>query len=127
MTDTIKVALPILDGRVSPHFGHPDSFLFLEVDPAGKQILDREHREPPPHEQGVLPAWLADEGVGVVLAGGIGPRAIALLEASGIDLRSGVPDLEPEEAVRLWMDGALEAGANMCDREARPHRHRCKH
>lgn len=127
MTDTIKVALPILDGRVSAHFGHPDSFLFLVVDPSEKRILDSELREPPPHEQGILPAWLAGEGVGVVLAGGVGPRAVALLEASGIDLRSGVPDLEPEEAVRLWMDGALEAGDNMCDREARPRRHRCNH
>ena len=52
------------------HFGHCERFALLDVDLDARAITVREDLTPPPHEPGVLPRWLAEQGVGLVLAGG---------------------------------------------------------
>ena len=108
----VKIAVPLQNGKVSGHFGHPDFFSLLSVDSSSNEILDETLRTPPPHEPGRLPMWLAEQGVDVVLAGGIGQRAVSLLESRGIEVRTGVPLMSTSEVVQLWLDGKLEAGGN---------------
>jgi predicted Fe-Mo cluster-binding NifX family protein len=60
-----------------------------------------------------------------VLAGGVGHRAVVLLETSGIEVLTGVPELTAEEAVRLWLDGSLKTADNSCDHTGMSHR--CRH
>jgi predicted Fe-Mo cluster-binding NifX family protein len=116
MNDTpLKIAVPLLNGRVSAHFGHPDVFSFVSVDSGARAILSEEQHAPPPHKPGHLPVWLSEHGVRVVLAGGVGHRAVALLEKMGIEVSSGVPQITAAEAVRLWLDGNLTTGVNACD------------
>jgi predicted Fe-Mo cluster-binding NifX family protein len=110
-----KIAIPLQGERLSGHFGHPDCFALVSVDRAAGRIVDEEHRVPPRHEPGSLPVWLADQAVNVVLAGGIGPRAVALLESHGVEVRIGVPPITVSEAVSLWLEDALPGGGNTCD------------
>jgi len=44
------------------------------------------------HQPGLLPAWLAEEGVSVVTANGIGSRAQALLRENRIEISAGRPN-----------------------------------
>jgi predicted Fe-Mo cluster-binding NifX family protein len=118
----VKIAVPLQNGKVSGHFGHPDFFALLSVDSSSKEVVDETLRTPPPHEPGRLPLWLAEQGVDVVLAGGIGHRAVALLESRGIEVQTGVPLLSTSEVVRLWLDGKLEPGDNTCDHTTAGHR-----
>jgi ATP-binding protein involved in chromosome partitioning len=118
----VKIAVPLQNGKVSGHFGHPDFFSLLSVDSSSKQILGEALRSPPPHEPGRLPLWLAEQGVNVVLASGIGHRAVVLLESQGIEVQTGVPLLSTSEVVQLWLDGKLETGGNTCSHTSSDHR-----
>lgn len=66
----MRIAIPLTGGTLSAHFGHCESFALVDADPAEKKILGREDAVPPPHEPGVLPAWLAERGADMIIAGG---------------------------------------------------------
>lgn len=121
MRERTKIAVPLQGERVSGHFGHPECFCFVSVDPASQAVLDEERVTPPPHEPGRLPTWLSEQGATVVLAGGIGPRAVSLLQSRGIEVRTGVPPLIASEAVRLWLEGNLKTADNTCNHDESGH------
>lgn len=111
----MRIAIPLADGRLCPHFGHCEQFAIIDVDDATKQIQTTTLKTPPPHEPGVLPRWLHDEGVQTILAGGMGQRAQQLFTANGVTVVVGVPAEAPEMLIRAFLDGALKVGANACD------------
>ena len=71
--------------------------------------------EPPPHEPGVLPRWLHEQGVGTVIAGGMGMRAQQIFAQYDIAVVTGAPAGEPTEVVQQWLAGQLATGDNVCD------------
>jgi predicted Fe-Mo cluster-binding NifX family protein len=111
----MTIALPLQGECVSGHFGHPECFSLVSVDPSTREILGEKRLTPPPHQPGLLPVWLSEQGANVVLAAGIGPMAVNLLQSHGIDVTTGVPPLTAFEAVRLYLDGKLETSGNTCD------------
>ena len=70
---------------------------------------------PPPHEPGVLPDWLHHLGADVIIAGGMGQRAISLFRENGIKVITGASELEPEKLINSYLDNTLMTGANVCD------------
>lgn len=110
----MKIAVPTVEGKLCTHFGHCQQFCFVEVND-NKQIVSKQMLTPPPHEPGVLPKWLAEHNVNLILAGGMGVRAQELLAQSGVKVQTGVQgDLTPEEAVTAYLSGTLQTGANAC-------------
>ena len=71
----MKIAMPVADGKLCAHFGHCQVFALFEVDTEDKKIIRREDHTPPMHEPGVLPRWLSEMGVNLILSGGMGARA----------------------------------------------------
>jgi predicted Fe-Mo cluster-binding NifX family protein len=67
----------------------------------------------PGHAPGVLPRLLADLAADVVIAGGMGPKAIDLFCGHGITVLLGVEG-SVEDAVRRYLRGELEEGTNVC-------------
>ncbi|MBN2686267.1 MAG: hypothetical protein JXR40_13385, partial [Pontiellaceae bacterium] len=59
---TMKIAIPTANGKLCMHFGHCEVFTLLEVDPENKKVISTKELDPPPHEPGVLPHWLAGQG-----------------------------------------------------------------
>ncbi|MCF8111629.1 MAG: NifB/NifX family molybdenum-iron cluster-binding protein [Desulfobacteraceae bacterium] len=108
----MKIAIPLANGKLTPHFGHCREFAFIEIEGSG--ILSKEIQIPPPHEPGVLPQWLADNNVDVVLAGGMGRKAIDLLSQAGIRVVTGAPAQDPETLVHGYLKNSLETGDNLC-------------
>jgi predicted Fe-Mo cluster-binding NifX family protein len=109
----MKFAVPMANGKLTSHFGHCQEFALLTVEK--DQIKNQEILEPPPHEPGVLPKWLADLEVNVVIAGGMGQRALSLLGERGIKVVTGAPSLTPEELVHSYLANRLVSGPNLCD------------
>ena len=109
----MKFAIPLADGKLTPHFGHCQKFALIDVE--DKQIKNKEILVPPPHEPGVLPKWLSDLEANVIIAGGMGYRAISLFDEHGIKVITGAPELEPEELVNSYLNNTLVAGDNLCD------------
>ncbi len=112
----MKIAIPVAQGRLAMHFGHCEKFAVITVDTDDKTIHATADATPPPHEPGVLPRWLHnDQGVQIVIAGGMGRRAQSLFEENDIDVIVGAPSATPEEIVQQFLAGRLELGANACE------------
>ncbi|MFC1812753.1 NifB/NifX family molybdenum-iron cluster-binding protein [Thermodesulfobacteriota bacterium] len=109
----MKFAIPFAEGKLAVHFGHSQAFALVEVEE--NQIKNTEYLVPPPHEPGVLPKWLSDLGTNIVLAGGMGHRAIGLFDEYGIKVITGAQELEPEELVTSYLENRLVVGENVCD------------
>jgi ATP-binding protein involved in chromosome partitioning len=108
-----KIALPMDGENVSTHFGHSPEFAVFDV--RGSSIAGSGKITPPPHSPGAIPAWLKETGVDVIIAGGIGSRAVDMLESSGIEVITGAPPGRPEDLVMAYLAGTLKAGENACD------------
>lgn len=109
----MKFAIPIVNGILTMHFGHAKEFVIIDV--VDNEIKKKTSLEPPPHAPGVLPKWLAELGVNVIIAGGMGATAMQLFEESGIKVVTGAPTIEPEKLVLLYLDGTLLTSFNACD------------
>ncbi len=109
----MKFAIPLAEGKLTAHFGHCQEFALVDVE--DNEIKNKETLVPPPHEPGVLPKWLHDLGTNIIIAGGMGARALDLFAQNDIQVIVGAPALTPEELVRQYLDNKLEAGANVCD------------
>jgi predicted Fe-Mo cluster-binding NifX family protein len=111
----MRYALPLSGGLVSAHFGHCEHFALFDVDEPNKKIMAKELVASPPHQPGLLPVWLAEQGVSLVIAGGMGSQAQSLFQQNRIGVVIGVSESDPEEAVLKYLEGNLDSGANICD------------
>ena len=111
----MRIAIPVADGLLSMHFGHCRTMALVDADPATQAILQRKDIEAPPHQPGLLPRWLGEQGVNVVIAGGMGVRARTLFEELGIRVIVGAPAAPPERLVADYLAGTLHVGENVCD------------
>ncbi len=111
----MKIAIPLADGKLCAHFGHCAQFALLTVDEQAKKITGQERLTPPPHEPGVLPRWLHEQGVTVIIAGGMGSRAQGMFAENGIKVVVGAAAETPEQLVADFLAGRLKTGANVCD------------
>lgn len=109
----MKFAIPLAEGKLAAHFGHCKEFALVYVE--DKKVTNKETKKPPPHEPGVLPRWLHQQGTNVIIAGGMGARALELFAEKGIKVLTGAPSLTPEELVQQYLDSTLQMGFNMCD------------
>jgi Mrp family chromosome partitioning ATPase/predicted Fe-Mo cluster-binding NifX family protein len=108
-----RIALPLDGDRLSTHFGHSSRFAVYYVE--GGKVTGERFLTPPPHAPGVIPSWLKEQGIGVVIAGGLGRKAIAAFEESGISVVCGAPSEPARDVVTAYLDGTLVTGGNVCD------------
>lgn len=120
----MRIAIPVTDGRLAEHFGHCEQFLFVDADMSQRKVLEKKLVSAPEHVPGLLPRWLGENGVEVVIAGGLGARARGLLSAAAVQLITGVTAAEPDLLIESFLNGKLEGGENRCDHAAG---HNCEH
>ncbi|MBC2695967.1 MAG: P-loop NTPase [Desulfobacteraceae bacterium] len=112
-SNTMKFAIPLADGKLTAHFGHCKEFAFIDVEE--NIIKKKEILIPPPHEPGVLPKWLHEQGVNVIIAGGMGNKAQVLFNEQNIKVVTGAQPFEPEELINSYLNNTLVTGNNLCD------------
>ncbi|MBW1609486.1 MAG: NifB/NifX family molybdenum-iron cluster-binding protein [Deltaproteobacteria bacterium] len=94
----MKIAIPISEGRLFPSFGKATEFAIFHIQ--NQEIIKKEILHPPPHGPDVLPDWLHDLGVSVIIAGNMGPRAMENFEAKGTTVITGSSSASPDELVQ---------------------------
>ncbi len=107
-----KIAIPVVQEKLSGHFGHCEYFEFF-IEENGK-IIRTERAVPPPHQPGVLPLWLAELKATAIIAGGMGQRAIELFLQNGIDVYLGAEQKSAEELAEDLVNNRLVCGQNYC-------------
>jgi len=111
----MRIAIPLAGGKLALHFGHCEAFALMEVDTDRRLITGRQDLSAPPHQPGLLPAWLAERGANMIIAGGMGQRAQDLFAGHGIEVLVGAPAAAPEELATAFLGGSLLQGENACD------------
>lgn len=111
----MRIAIPMSDGHLAQHFGHCEKFALVDTDPATKQITTSSEVPAPEHQPGLLPPWLKQQGVDLVIARGMGSRAHSLFQAASIEVLTGAPAESAATLVRQYLDGKLVTGGNACD------------
>lgn len=111
----MRIAIPLTNGKLSAHFGHCEHFAIIDVDEATKQIKGKTLVDPPQHEPGVLPKWLAGMQANLIIAGGMGKRAQQLFADNNIEVLCGATAEDPEAIVEQYIKGDLALGQNICD------------
>ena len=68
----IRIAIPTADGKLHGHFGGCSEFTLVDADPKSRTVISTQTIAAPPHKPGLYPRWLREQGVRVVIAGGMG-------------------------------------------------------
>ena len=110
----MKVAFPMENGKISAHFGHAPEFVIVEIE-EGKET-GRKSMTPPQHEPGVLPKWLGEIGIDVMVAGGMGSMAANLFKDQGIEVMTGITGTL-EENIQKLENGSLKGDGSICSHE----------
>ncbi len=112
----MRVAIALDDDFVSAHFGRCQAFLIVDIDKEGN-ILRQEKLENPGyvnHQPGLVPRFLQSIGVDYIIAGGMGPKAIMMLQSVGIQPILGVTG-RVEDVLKAFIEGSLKGGESLCD------------
>ena len=123
----LKIAVPtnengILDG----HFGHCKFFEVFEI--TDNQIISQNKLTPPPHESGVLPKWLVQNGITDIIASGMGEKAFKILTHFKVNVHKGAPKLESNILVDSFLNQTLElSSTNSNQHHDHDHGHHHKH
>ena len=110
---SIMVAIPStqqggLDSQLGAHFGHCDLYTIVEV--TDGKVQDVRTLPNVPHHQGGCMApvnHLAQNGVEVLIAGGMGMRPLMGFHQVGINVLYGGAAQTVREAVDAFLNGAL--------------------
>ena len=122
----MKLAIPVENGLLCSHFGHAPQFAIVEIEE--NNVKASSLKTPPPHEPGVLPRWLKELGVSHVICGGIGARAVELLNQAGIEVTAGVSPQDPAKVVEAFLSGGLTGMSGpTCSGHEHGHGHNCAH
>lgn len=111
----MKIAIPVVNGSLSMHFGHCQNFVVMDVDMDKKTVIATETHDAPPHEPGLLPRWLAEKNVNLIIAGGMGQRAQSLFLQNNINVIVGAESKLPQEIIEDYLNDKLTTGQNFCD------------
>ena len=110
----MKFAIPIVNGRLSEHFGYCEEFAIIETN--NKKIISEKYvASPPDHHEGEYPQFLKNKGVNIIITGGIGQQAIDFFKKNNIKVYAGVNSDYPMILVENYLNNKLDKGFNLCD------------
>lgn len=109
---TLKIALPTTNKvQVDEHFGHCKFFAVYQVE--GNEIAEKSYLVAPTHAPGVLPKFLGEHDVDVIITGGMGQMAINLFKEQNIEVILGARG-SIEDNLREYLGGDLVSTGEAC-------------
>ena len=108
----MKIAVTYDNGNIFQHFGRTENFKVYEVE--DNKVVSSEVIGSNGTGHGALAGLLAEEGVDVLICGGIGGGAQAALTEAGIELVAGASG-STDEAVETYLRGELISTGSNCN------------
>ena len=118
----MKIAVTYDNGEVFQHFGKTESFKVYEVE--DNKVVSSEVIGSNGTGHGALAGLLAEQGVDVLICGGIGGGAQAALTEAGIELCAGAQG-NTDQAVESYLKGELVSSGVNCDHHHHEKGHSC--
>ena len=117
--DVKIIAFPTSDrSTIDGHFGHTKEFAIYTVKDTDVQEI--KFVTPPPHEPGVLPKFLAEQGIDVIVTGGMGQMAVNLFNRNNIDVLLGAKG-RIDVNLNEYLGGFLTSTGSSCDHKHGDH------
>ena len=111
-----------MNSTVCGHFGGAPYFVLADVTDGKVDHVEAVSNPGfPNHKPGQVPQFIRDQGANVVVTGGIGQRAIALLGEYGIQVAGGATGTAAQ-ALEAFLAGAL-SGIDPCTQGEHHHHH----
>ena len=107
----MKIAVASEKEMVTEHFGHCINFNIFEVE--NNKIVKSESIMNPGHKPGFLPVFLHDQGVNVIIAGGMGGGAVDIFNQKNIEVILGAKGVA-KDVVEQYIRGELESTGSIC-------------
>ena len=115
----MKIAVTYENGQVFQHFGHTEAFKIYDVE--GQAVKSSSVIDTAGSGHGALAGFLKDNGVDILICGGIGGGARNALAEAGIKLLGGVSG-DADEAVASYLSDSLNYDPNAeCDHHGNHH------
>lgn len=121
----MKIAVACNGTQIWGHFGHCENFMIYDCQDGA--IVAEENVPNPGHKPGFLPNFLADRGVNVIIAGGMGGGAVDIFNSRGVEVVVGAQG-GAKAAVSAYLAGALKSTGAVCNHhhgEGHDHGHSC--
>ena len=118
----MKIAVTYDNGEVFQHFGKTESFKVYEVE--DNKVVSSEVIGSNGTGHGALAGLLAEQGVNVLICGGIGGGAQTALTEAGIELCAGAQG-NTDQAVESYLKGELVSSGANCDHHHHEEGHSC--
>ena len=118
----MKIAVTYDNGEIFQHFGKTESFKVYEVE--DNKVVSSEVIGSNGTGHGALAGLLAEQGVNVLICGGIGGGAQTALTEAGIELCAGAQG-NTDQAVESYLKGELVSSGANCDHHHHEEGHSC--
>ena len=118
----MKIAVTYDNGEVFQHFGKTENFKVYEVE--DNKVVSSEVIGANGSGHGALAGLMAENGIDVLICGGIGGGAQEALAEAGIEFVSGVSG-DVDEAVEAYLNGELVSSGVNCDHHEHEEAHSC--
>ena len=118
----MKIAATYDNGNIFQHFGKTEFFKVYEVE--DNKVVSSEVIGSNGTGHGALAGLLAEQGISVLICGGIGGGAQTALAEAGIEVCSGAQG-NTDEAVEAYLKGELTSAGTTCDHHHHEEGHSC--
>jgi predicted Fe-Mo cluster-binding NifX family protein len=108
-----RFAIPTTNGKLCSHLGRCEKFVIVEVEE--EKILNEYLINSPEHQPGAYPKFLAEKGVNIIIAGGMGPDAHRIFQRNNIEVFIGVCLEKPKNLVKNYLNDELKKDKNICE------------
>lgn len=117
---TMKIAIPTEGSNISSHFGKCEQFTIAEI--FNSKVQSKTIISTLGNQHGLLPGFLAEQGVNVVIAGGMGDGAKQNLISNNIEIITGASG-NIDEILDLYLNGELKSTDSGCSGHEHSHHH----
>lgn len=107
----MKIAVASKGNTIWGHFGHCENFNIFDTKDG--EIQSVENVPNPGHRPGFLPNFLADRGVNVIIAGGMGGGAVDIFNERNVEVIVGAEG-DARAAVEAYLRGELKSTGSVC-------------
>ena len=118
----MKIAVTYDNGNVFQHFGKTENFKVYEVE--DDKVVSSEVIGSNGTGHGALAGLLAEQGINVLICGGIGEGAQTALTEAGIEMVAGAQG-NTDDVVKAYLKGELVSTGANCDHHHHEEGHSC--
>lgn len=107
----MKIAIASEGNMVAGHFGHCEKFWMFTT--SDDRIVGQVSVKNPGHKPGFLPNYLHEQGVNVIISGGMGGGAIDIFNRHNIEVIVGATG-EARINAQTYLKGELKSTGSVC-------------